>query len=154
WCRECRMLSTARRRTSQMLPGHPADRAQRGGLLGHLRLMGHSTIQVTFDTYGHLFPAPDEQEEFRRLRARLVGRLRQDPMFLQNGTVTCYIGRIAHIGADSAPASLGVTAATLREVVFSTADINSRLMTDELRSYRRIGRRFASHDAVNHGEEE
>ncbi|WP_438750031.1 tyrosine-type recombinase/integrase [Pararhizobium sp. O133] len=25
--------------------------------------MGHSSIQVTFDTYGHLFPAPDEGEE-------------------------------------------------------------------------------------------
>ena len=47
-----------------------------------------------------------------------------------------------------------VTAATLRSVVFSTADTKSRLMTDELRAYRRIGRRFAGHDAVNHGEEE
>jgi len=36
-------------------------------------LMGHSSIQVTFDTYGHLFPAPDEQKEFERLQARLVG---------------------------------------------------------------------------------
>lgn len=25
--------------------------------------MGHSSIQVTFDTYGHLFPAPNEAEE-------------------------------------------------------------------------------------------
>jgi transposase-like protein len=47
-----------------------------------------------------------------------------------------------------------VTAATLREVVFGTADTKSRLMTDELRAYRRIGRRFAKHDTVNHGEEE
>jgi transposase-like protein len=47
-----------------------------------------------------------------------------------------------------------VTAATLRSVVFSTADTKSRLMTDELIAYRRIGRRFAGHDAVNHGEEE
>lgn len=36
-------------------------------------LMGHSSIQVTFDIYGHLFPAADEQEEMRRLQARLVG---------------------------------------------------------------------------------
>jgi len=37
-------------------------------------LMGHSTIQVTFDTYGHLFPAPDEdQDAMRRLQTRLVG---------------------------------------------------------------------------------
>jgi transposase-like protein len=47
-----------------------------------------------------------------------------------------------------------VTAATLREVVFGTADTKSRLMTDELRAYRRIGQRFAGHDTVDHGEEE
>lgn len=47
-----------------------------------------------------------------------------------------------------------VTAATLRDVVFGTADTKSQLMTDELRAYRRIGRSFAGHDAVNHGEEE
>jgi hypothetical protein len=47
-----------------------------------------------------------------------------------------------------------VTAATLREVVFDAANTKSRLMTDELCAYRRIGRRFAGHDAVNHGEEE
>jgi transposase-like protein len=47
-----------------------------------------------------------------------------------------------------------VTAATLRNVVFGSADTQSRLMTDELRAYRGIGRRFAGHDAVNHGEEE
>jgi transposase-like protein len=47
-----------------------------------------------------------------------------------------------------------VTAATLRTVVFDTADTKSRLMTEELRAYRGIGRRFAGHDAVNHSEEE
>jgi transposase-like protein len=47
-----------------------------------------------------------------------------------------------------------VTAETLRGVVFGNADTKSRLMTDELRAYRGIGRRFAGHDAVNHGEEE
>lgn len=37
-------------------------------------LMGHSSIQVTFDTYGHLFPAPiDDQLAMRQLQARLVG---------------------------------------------------------------------------------
>lgn len=37
-------------------------------------LMGHSVIAVTFDTYGHLFPAPeDDQEAMRQLQARLVG---------------------------------------------------------------------------------
>jgi hypothetical protein len=29
--------------------------------------MGHSSIQVTFDTYGHLFPA------MRQLQARVIG---------------------------------------------------------------------------------
>jgi integrase len=37
-------------------------------------LMGHSTIQVTFDTYGHLFPSQaDDQAAMRQLQARLVG---------------------------------------------------------------------------------
>jgi integrase len=36
--------------------------------------MGHSTIQMTFDTYGHLFPAPeDDKAAMRQLQARLVG---------------------------------------------------------------------------------
>jgi integrase len=37
-------------------------------------LMGHSTIQVTFDTYGHLFPSQDaDKVAMHRLQARLVG---------------------------------------------------------------------------------
>lgn len=37
-------------------------------------LMGHSSIQVTFDTYGHLFPSQDEdQAAMQQLQARLVG---------------------------------------------------------------------------------
>ena len=37
-------------------------------------LMGHSSIQVTFDTYGHLFPSQDDdQAAMRQLQARLVG---------------------------------------------------------------------------------
>jgi integrase len=37
-------------------------------------LMGHSTIQMTFDIYGHLFPSQDsDAEAMRQLQARLVG---------------------------------------------------------------------------------
>jgi integrase len=37
-------------------------------------LMGHSTIQMTFDVYGHLFPAPeDDQVAMRQMQARLIG---------------------------------------------------------------------------------
>jgi integrase len=37
-------------------------------------LMGHSTIQVTFDTYGHLFPSQaEDQVAMRQLQLRLVG---------------------------------------------------------------------------------
>jgi integrase len=37
-------------------------------------LMGHSTIQMTFDTYGHLFPSQDsDQTAMEQLQARLVG---------------------------------------------------------------------------------
>jgi integrase len=36
-------------------------------------LMGHSSIQVTFDTYGHLFPSQSEdQAALRQLQARLL----------------------------------------------------------------------------------
>jgi len=36
-------------------------------------LMGHSTIQMTFDTYSHLFPSPtDDQVAFGQLQARLL----------------------------------------------------------------------------------
>ena len=37
-------------------------------------LMGHSTIQMTFDTYGHLFPsAADDQVAMGQMQARLIG---------------------------------------------------------------------------------
>jgi integrase len=36
--------------------------------------MGHSSIQMTFNVYGHLFPSPDDDREaMRRLQARLIG---------------------------------------------------------------------------------
>jgi hypothetical protein len=47
-----------------------------------------------------------------------------------------------------------ITARTLRSVVLSNADTRSKLMTDEYRSYGRIGKRFASHETVKHSEEE
>jgi integrase len=36
-------------------------------------LMGHSSIQVTFDTYGHLFPQEDDHERFAAGELALVG---------------------------------------------------------------------------------
>ena len=37
-------------------------------------LMGHSTIAMTFDRYGHLFPsAADDAEAMRQVQARLIG---------------------------------------------------------------------------------
>jgi transposase-like protein len=47
-----------------------------------------------------------------------------------------------------------VTAATLRATVLGNADTASTLMTDELGSYTRLGRRFARHATVNHGNSE
>lgn len=35
--------------------------------------MGHSSIQITFDTYGHLFPATDESDSLRAAEASLMG---------------------------------------------------------------------------------
>jgi integrase len=37
-------------------------------------LMGHSTIQMTYDTYGKLFPSPeDDLEAMAQVEARLIG---------------------------------------------------------------------------------
>ena len=47
-----------------------------------------------------------------------------------------------------------VTARELRRIVMAHADTRSHLMTDENRSYRAIGRQFASHESVNHSREE
>lgn len=47
-----------------------------------------------------------------------------------------------------------ITARTLRGIVFENTNTKSRLMTDELRAYRRIGQRFAGHDSVKHSEDE
>jgi transposase-like protein len=46
------------------------------------------------------------------------------------------------------------TAAELNRVLAAKADPQSRLMTDEFKSYRRPGRRFASHETVNHSAKE
>ena len=46
------------------------------------------------------------------------------------------------------------TASELNAVLAKNVDPQSRLMTDELPSYRRPGRRFASHETVKHSEEE
>jgi transposase-like protein len=46
-----------------------------------------------------------------------------------------------------------ITARTLRQAVLENAKTESRLMTDELRAYRRIGYRFVSHETVKHSEE-
>jgi transposase-like protein len=47
-----------------------------------------------------------------------------------------------------------ITARTLRSVVLTHADTKSHLLTDEYRSYGRIGKRFAGHETVKHSEEE
>lgn len=47
-----------------------------------------------------------------------------------------------------------ITARTLRAAVLSNIDTKSELMTDELRAYQNIGKRFASYDTVKHSEEE
>jgi transposase-like protein len=47
-----------------------------------------------------------------------------------------------------------VTARELRRIIFTQADTKSDLMTDQARAYRNIGKRFASHESVNHSEDE
>ena len=57
-------------------------------------------------------------------------------------------GKARSIQADD------ITARTLRAAVLENAKTESRLMTDELRAYRNIGKRFASHESVRHSEDE
>jgi transposase-like protein len=47
-----------------------------------------------------------------------------------------------------------VTAREVRRVVLENADTPSHLRTDQAHMYRAIGRRFASHEAVDHSKEE
>jgi transposase-like protein len=47
-----------------------------------------------------------------------------------------------------------VTAREVRRVVLENADTASHLRTDQANMYRAIGRRFASHEAVDHSKEE
>jgi integrase len=38
-------------------------------------MMGHSSIEMTSDVYGHLFPSPeDDKAAMRQIEARLYGR--------------------------------------------------------------------------------
>jgi transposase-like protein len=48
----------------------------------------------------------------------------------------------------------GVKVSDLQPIIAAHADFRSGLMTDEANQYRRLGRRFASHESVNHGAEE
>ena len=48
----------------------------------------------------------------------------------------------------------GVKTRDLHPIILAHADQRSALMTDEANQYRRIGKRFASHESVNHGAEE
>jgi ISXO2-like transposase domain len=48
----------------------------------------------------------------------------------------------------------GTTSDDLRGALRKYADTRSALMTDEWRAYRRPGREFASHETVNHSDEE
>jgi transposase-like protein len=54
--------------------------------------------------------------------------------------------RSFHIGS--------VTARELDAIIAIHADARSKLMTDEANAYRNIGKRFASHESVNHSKEE
>jgi len=47
-----------------------------------------------------------------------------------------------------------VTAGEIRRIVLQNADTKSALMTDEANAYRNIGKRFASHESVNHSKDE
>jgi transposase-like protein len=99
-------------------------------------------IDETFIGYKEAGPTWEFHNERGWLKKRGYGDRRAVLTLVERG------GRARSFHVD------GVKASDLRPLIFAHADIKSALMTDEANAYRNIGRRFASHDSVNHGQEE
>jgi hypothetical protein len=73
--------------------------------------MGHSVIAITFDTYGHLFPTPeDDQGAMRQLQARLVGWLTggaQTATHARSPRAAATAGSAPAVGVGNIEVSLG-----------------------------------------------
>ncbi|MCH7792136.1 MAG: IS1595 family transposase [Planctomycetes bacterium] len=66
-------------------------------------------------------------------------------------TKTRVVAMVERGGSVRAEVSQGVTARNIRQIVRENVDTSSRIITDELRAYRRLGPEYAQHDHVNHG---
>jgi hypothetical protein len=100
-------------------------------------------IDETFIGYkGDAGPTWEFHNERGWLKRRGYGDRRAVLTLVERG------GRARSFHVDS------VKATDLRPLIFAHADTKSALMTDEANAYRNIGKRFASHDSVNHSQEE
>ena len=83
---------------------------------------------------------------------RRQARLRGEPIKWHDKTPV--VAMVQRGGEVRAEVIQSVTAANLREVLIRNVDLSSRLMTDEMPKYKKIGKPFASHERVNHSKKE
>lgn len=91
-------------------------------------------------------PRPRSYQEWRRLRAK--GYTRVPNAFSNKVPVVAMIERGGDVRAEVVA---DVTAKTVGDVLLKYVSPDAHLRTDEGGHYKRIGRRFASHEAVKHG---
>lgn len=72
----------------------------------------------------------------------------------QYSTKTRVVGMVERGGSVRAEVAQTVTSRNLRQIVLENVCTSSRLMTDELKAYRKVGPQYVSHQTVNHGKRE
>lgn len=122
---------------------HAMDREPMKGLLGS----GGGIVEAD-ETYVGGKPRKHAGEKRRRgVGETVIRRGRGTP----KTPVVALVERGGRVRAHVVP---DVTARTLKGAVRSHVDPSARLMTDELRSYRGLGKEFAGHEVVNHSKGE
>lgn len=86
----------------------------------------------------------------RRISRRADGRVRLGPGWDFSKRKTPVVAGVERGGRVAAQVVKDVTRATLPVHLTNMVDTSANLMTDERRSYKRIGREFASHQTVHH----
>jgi len=72
----------------------------------------------------------------------------------QYSTKTRVVAMVERGGSVRAEVAQTVTSRNLRQIVLENVCTSSRLMTDELKAYRKVGPEYASHETVNHSSKE
>jgi transposase-like protein len=86
----------------------------------------------------------------RRIHRKADGSARMGPGWDFSKRMTCVVAGVERGGRVKARVAGNVTGAELSEHVRSMVDTSAHLMTDERRSYRKVGKEYASHQRVHH----